>query len=264
MISRHLSLALQTRVLCLGMAVMAVTIQTMHSAETLSQFSTIDALMQGIYDGPATFGDVKRYGDFGLGTVNHLDGEMLALDGIFYQITSDGRVHVIPDKAKTSFATVVFFQPEHRAALPKISSFRGLQSWLDRHLGSRNYFWSVRIHGTFSMVRARSISSQKPPYRPLAEVAKSETVFERRNVTGTLVGFRSPAYIRGINVPGYHFHFLCDDKTMGGHVMACSLVQGRAEWACHRTFQMKLPDDPAFRRADFSEHDAEALKSAEQ
>jgi acetolactate decarboxylase len=137
----------------------------MHSAETLSQFSTIDALMQGIYDGAATFGDVKRYGDFGLGTVNHLDGEMLALDGIFYQITSDGRVHVIPEKAKTSFATVVFFQPEHRAALPKISSFRGLQSWLDRHLGSRNYFWSVRIHGTFSMVRARSISSQKPPYK---------------------------------------------------------------------------------------------------
>ena len=39
------------------------------------------------------------------------------------------------------------------------------------------------------MVRARSISSQKPPYRPLAEVAKSEAVFERRNVTGTLVGF---------------------------------------------------------------------------
>jgi hypothetical protein len=81
------------------MAVATVTIQTMHSAEALSQFSTIDALMQGIYDGAATFGDVKRYGDFGLGTVNHLDGEMLALDGIFYQITGDGRVQVGTSKA---------------------------------------------------------------------------------------------------------------------------------------------------------------------
>ena len=81
----------------------------MHSEETLSQFSTIDALMQGIYDGPATFARVREYGDFGIGTVNHLDGEMLGLDGVFYQITSDGKVHVIPDSMKTSFTTVSFF-----------------------------------------------------------------------------------------------------------------------------------------------------------
>ena len=240
------------------------SLTTMHSAETLSQFSTIDALLQGIYDGPATFAEVRRHGDFGLGTVNHLDGEMLALDGVFYQITSDGKVHLIPDKAKTSFATVSFFKGEHASSLPKLTSLRGLQTWLDRYLGTPNFFWSIRIHGTFPVMKLRSISRQHPPYRPLAEVAKSEAVFEYTNVTGTLVGFRCPPYIKGINVPGYHFHFLSDDKTKGGHVLGLSVKDGRAQWESHRTFQMMLPDDPAFRRADFSEHDAAALKSAEQ
>lgn len=236
----------------------------MHSDETLSQFSTIDALMQGIYDGPATFAEVRRYGDFGLGTVNHLDGEMLALDGVFYQITSDGKVHLIDDSAKTSFATVSFFKGKHVAQLPKIPSLRQLQSRLDRYLGSRNFFWAIRIHGMFPTMKVRSISRQHPPFRPLAEVAKSEVVFEYNNVPGTLIGIRCPPYIKGINVPGYHFHFLSDDKACGGHVLGLSVKKGHALWDCHRTFQIMLPDDPIFRRADLSEHDAEALRKAEQ
>ena len=251
-------------ILLLGIALQAITIPTMHSEETLSQFSTIDALMQGIYDGPATFAEVRKHGDFGIGTVNHLDGEMLGLDGVFYQITSDGKVHVIPDSMKTSFATVSFFKGKHRTRIPRLTSFTALQKWLDGRLGTRNFFWSVRIHGTFSVIKVRSISRQHPPYRPLAEVAKSEQVFDYRNVTGTLLGFRCPSYIKGINVPGYHFHFLSDDKTMGGHVLSCSVKEGEACWESHTTFQMCLPDDPAFRKADLTDHDEEALRQVEQ
>lgn len=236
----------------------------MHTGETLSQFSTIDALMQGIYDGPATFGEVAQYGDFGIGTVNHLDGEMIGLDGVFYRISSDGKVHVLRGSDKTSFATVSFFRGEHAVHVPAVRSFLALQRWLDRHLGSRNYFWSVRIRGMFPLMRVRSISRQHPPYRPLAEVARSERVFEYRHVIGTLAGFRCPPYIKGINVPGHHYHFLSDDKACGGHVLGCSITQGEARWESHRTFQMRLPDDVTFRHADLSTHDAEALKKVEQ
>jgi len=236
----------------------------MHSSETISQFSTIDAILQGIYDGPATFGEVRRYGDFGIGTVNHLDGEMLALDGVFYQITGDGLVHVIKDKEKTSFATVAFFNPRHHSLEKQVSSLRLLQKRLDSRLGSKNFFWAIRIDGIFSSMRVRSISRQHPPYRPLVEVTKSEAVFRFSNIPGTLLGFRSPPYIKGINVPGYHFHFISNDRTKGGHVLGCSLLEAKASWSCHRTFQMMLPNDSAFRHADFSEHDAEALRKAEQ
>ena len=215
----------------------------MHSAETLSQFSTIDAVMQGIYDGPATFAEVKRHGDFGIGTVNRLDGEMLGLDGVFYQVRADGKVHVIPDSMKTSFAPVSFFTGKHHARIPNLSSFSALQKWLDGHLGSRNFFWSVRIHGEFPVIKVRSISQQQHHYRPLAEVAKSERVFEYRNITGTLLGFRCPPYIKGMNVPGYHFHFLSDDKSQGGHVLGLSSKQGGSNvGGTHH-----LPDVPAGR-----------------
>jgi acetolactate decarboxylase len=230
----------------------------------LSQFSTIDALMQGIYDGPATFAEVARHGDFGIGTVNHLDGEMIGLGGKFFQITSDGTVHQLPPTAKTSFATVCFFKGAHTATVPKLRSYSALQRWLDSRMGSVNDFWAVRIDGHFSMVRARSISRQKPPYLPLAVVARSESIFEVRNVKGTLVGFRCPPYVRGLNVAGYHFHFLSEDESFGGHVLGCRIREGKAGWQVHRTFQMVLPDDPKFRQADLSVYDEEALGKVER
>lgn len=230
----------------------------------LSQFSTIDALMQGIYDGPATFAEVARHGDFGIGTVNHLDGEMIGLGGKFFQITSDGTVHQLPPTAKTSFATVCFFKGAHTATVADLRSYSALQRWLDSRMGSVNDFWAVRIDGHFSMVRARSISRQKPPYLPLAVVARSESIFEVRNVKGTLVGFRCPPYVRGLNVAGYHFHFLSEDESFGGHVLGCRIREGEAGWQVHRTFQMVLPDDPKFRQADLSVHDEEVLGKVER
>jgi len=230
----------------------------------LSQFSTIDALMQGIYDGPATFAEVAKHGDFGIGTVNHLDGEMIGLDGKFFQITSDGSVRQLPPTAKTSFATVCFFKGTHASAVPVLKSFSALQRWLDSRMGSVNDFWAVRIDGHFSIVRVRSISRQKPPYRPLAKVAREESIFEGRNVEGTLVGFRCPPYVRGLNVIGYHFHFLSEDDSFGGHVMGCRIREGKAWWEVYRTFQMLLPDDPKFRHADLSVHDEDALVRVER
>ena len=232
--------------------------------QPLSQFSTIDALMQGIYDGPATFNDVSKHGDFGIGTVNHLDGEMIGLDGFFYKITGDGSVHRLQPTDKTSFATVCFFKGEHKAAVPQLRSFSALQKWLDNRLGTRNHFWAIKIRGDFPLIRARSISRQKPPYRPLAEVAREENIFEARQLTGTLVGFRCPPYVSGLNVPGYHFHFLSEDGLFGGHVLGCRIRSGKAFWEMHRTFQILLPDDPKFRNANLSCHDEEALGNVER
>jgi acetolactate decarboxylase len=56
------------------------------------QVSTIDALLQGSYDGVMRYDDVKRQGDFGIATFDGLDGEMVAVDGEFFQVMADGRV----------------------------------------------------------------------------------------------------------------------------------------------------------------------------
>jgi hypothetical protein len=61
-----------------------------HGAGELYQTSLMSALMAGNYEGQMTYGDIRKHGDFGLGTFNDLDGEMVGFDGMFYQVRSDG------------------------------------------------------------------------------------------------------------------------------------------------------------------------------
>ena len=76
----------------------------------LYQVSTLQALMQGAYDGVVTFGELRRHGDTGIGTFQSLDGEMVMLDGRAYQVRSDGNILPVPHGQLTPFATVAFFK----------------------------------------------------------------------------------------------------------------------------------------------------------
>jgi len=77
----------------------------------------------------------------------------------------------------------------------------------------------LRAEGKFDYLKVRSVPAQKRPYRLLAEAVKGQTIFEHQAITGTLVGFWSPAFIGQAGVPGYHFHFISADKSFGGHVL---------------------------------------------
>src|SRR6476646_4293332 len=78
----------------------------------LFQASTIGALLEGAYDGDLSFAELAEHGDLGLGTLNRLDGEMIALDGEFFRADVDGAVNRIAAEAKTPFAVVTRFEPE--------------------------------------------------------------------------------------------------------------------------------------------------------
>ncbi len=194
-----------------------VCAQTTQNA--IFQVSTIDALKHGIFDGDTTFGELAKQGDFGLGTFNGLDGEMIALDGRFFQVKVDGTVHPVPDTLKTPFAVVVFFKPDRESILGRADSLEALQAHLDSELPEKESLFAIRIDGKFEKLRVRSVAGQTKPYRTLDEVIKEQAVFELADIHGTLVGFRFPRYMRGVNVSGYHFHFISDDRQRGGHVL---------------------------------------------
>ena len=239
-------------------------ISVTKAGDTLLQVSTIDALMKGIFDGKVTFGELKKKGDFGIGTLDNLDGEMLALDGKFYQIDSKGTVKPIPDEAETPFAAMVFFEGEKTVEMKGVESLAKLQEKLDAEVPSPNLFHAVKVTGKFSSLNLRSVPRQEPPFRTLPEVAKEQSLFNLKEVSGTLVGFRCPEYVKGINVPGYHFHFLSEDGKQGGHVLDCSLTQGEAAIDTLENFTMFLPREQEFMKADFSKHDEKGLEAVEQ
>jgi acetolactate decarboxylase len=159
---------------------------------TLFQTSTVDALLEGKYDGDVSFADLAGRGDFGLGTLDALDGEMIALDGDFFQVRADGRAYPIGERARTPFAVVTFFEPNLSRTLDAPMDLGTLCSLLDRLVGGEASCYAVRVDGSFDLVKTRSVPRQRKPYPPLAQVVEHQPTFELRDVSGSLVGFRFP------------------------------------------------------------------------
>lgn len=208
----------------------AKTPKARQTASELYQVGVIDALLAGAYGGSQTLGTLRGHGTLGLGTFDGLDGEMVVLDGVVYQIPFDGVVRRPAMGVTTPFAQVVRFRPEGAASLPAASNLKALEAALDAAItakvGDLSRFAAVRLDADFASLTARSVPRQSPPFRPLAEVAKGQAVFRFEGVRGTLVGLRGPDFVRGLGVPGWHWHFLTQDRTRGGHVLDCALASG--------------------------------------
>ncbi len=208
---------------------------------TLFQTSTIDVLLDGNYDGDVSFAELGDRGNLGLGTLNALDGEMIGLDGHFYQVKADGRAYPVDGKARTPFAVVTIFEPDTHQPLATPMDFEALCAYLDRVLGDEPGCCAIRIDGYFDRVRTRSVARQRKPYPPLVEAVENQPTFELRDVSGSLVGFRFPHYAQGINVAGYHFHFITEDRDAGGHVLECRLARGELHVDQEADMRLELP-----------------------
>jgi len=208
----------------------------------LFQASTIGALLEGAYDGDLSFGELAEHGNLGLGTLNGLDGEMIALDGEFFRADVEGRVAPVPPGARTPFAVVTAFEPTVDAAIEEALDHDGLLVRLDQLIPEDAASCAIRLDGRFELVRARSVPRQRPPYRPLTEVVAAQHIFELRDVAGTMLGFRFPAYVEGIEVSGYHLHFIDGARSRGGHVLdSCAAAGLRARLDPSNALHIELP-----------------------
>lgn len=230
--------------------------------DVLYQVSTIDALMQSVYDGVITFGELKQHGDFGIGTFEGIDGEMIALDGDYLQVRADGVAYLVDDSSTTPFSTVTYFEKD-LARNVTAGNLTELGLAIDEILPSKNLFYAIRIDGTFSYVKTRSIAKQFRPYRPLANLTENQSVFEFRSVNGTIVGFYTPEYAKGLNVPGYHLHLITADRTSGGHILDLSLNNSEVQLDITDEFDMVLPTSGDFIGVDLTKDMQKALKKVE-
>lgn len=183
------------------------------------QYSVLDALLAGVFDGDLTFGELKRHGDFGIGTFNALDGEMVMYAGTVYRVRYDGSVHPVTDAERTPNAWVTVFQPTQTIALPAGATLRDVQAELGRRL-LPNRPYAIEIRGLFATVNARSEDPATPPYAELAaHMASHQRELTLTDNRGVAVGFLLPPYLARVNVPGLHLHYLADDRRAGGHLI---------------------------------------------
>lgn len=232
--------------------------------DTLYQVSTISALMAGVYNGSMSVADFSRQGNIGIGTFEGLDGEMIIIDGKVYQVEGSGKVTPAAPDMMIPFATITFFDTDRQLSLPGLGSVKDLYAALLPHMPKGNMFYAIRVDGEFSYVKTRSVPKQQQPYPPLTEVTKNQPVFEAVMVKGTLVGFWSPAFAQGINVPGFHLHFISQDRTFGGHLLDCRLISGTASLDETASILLVLPTDKAFQQADLAKDWQAAIHQAEK
>jgi acetolactate decarboxylase len=207
----------------------------------LFQASTIGALLDGAYDGDLSFAELAEHGDLGLGTLNGLDGEMIAIDGRFYRAGVDGAVGEVAAGTRTPFAVVTRFEPTIEEWIEGPLDHEELLAQLDRLIPAGAASCAIRLDGHFELVRARSVPRQSPPYRPLTEVVAEQHVFELADLEGTMLGFRFPAYAEGIEVGGYHLHFIDAERRLGGHVLGSRSPGLRARLDPSSELHVELP-----------------------
>jgi acetolactate decarboxylase len=208
-------------------------------AHEVFQTSTVQALLEGAFDGDVTLTEVLEHGDLGLGTLDGIDGELIVIDGEAWQARVDGSL-VAPDPARTTpYAVVVPFAPSAPVPLAGPLGFTGLDEALGAHEPAGPA--AIRIDGRFDEVRVRSVPRQLKPYPHLAEVIAQQQVTELHDVEGSMVGFRFPDPLGGIEIAGWHLHFATADRSRGGHVLGFVLRDAVALLDAVSALHVELP-----------------------
>lgn len=233
--------------------------------DTVTQISTIDALLAGVYEGHITCNKLLHYGDTAIGTFDRLDGEMIIQDSIIYQIKADGKVYIPDQDLTVPFASIIKFRPDYVITISNRADFDEFKQIVSENSQNLNGFYAIKAHGRFSYIKTRSVPAQEKPYPPLVEVAKTQSVFEMENISGTVIGFYCPPYVKGINVTGYHLHFLSDDIKRGGHILDFTMQQGKVEIDHATRFTMILPKNSRpFQSLDLTTDRTKELENVEK
>lgn len=234
------------------LGLLATVIAAPSAAQPIWHNKPFIALQNGHFQGTVTVAEAKAHGDFGLGAMADLDGEVVVHEGVIYRFGADGVVTVPPDTAGLTFAELVRFQPpEPPLRLPAGTGFGCLGSVVDPHLPTLNAFYAVRIKGTFASVTARTFPRSHEPFPPACKVAQVK-FSPFTDVEGTLVGFRAPPYTAGVAPPAYHLHFISKDGKAGGHALDFTIASATIEIQRLSSIVVDTPTDGAFAALDLA------------
>ena len=240
--------------------------QTETDRETIYQVALLQSLTQGYYDGIIKVSELKEHGDIGIGTFEGVNGEMIVLDGTVYQALGDGTVQEAADEETVPFSNVTFFDKDGSAELSDINDVNALKEKLNAMVeeNGKNLFYFVKMSGTFEKMNVRSEIKQEKPYKTLDKALETDQrEFNYDNITGTVVALYCPDYMGGLNTPGWHFHFISDDKTKGGHLLDLQFAKATAEYDATPGFDMCLTDNGDFQKMELSKDVSDAIKKVE-
>ena len=235
----------------------------MKARTRFTQVSLFSVLLSGRYDGVISIAELKKLGGMSIATMDRLDGEMQMIDGVVYQACADGHVYQPGDDATIPFGTVAEFHAERDVRLADIPSYELFEEYMAECCPQENVPLAVHFTGNFRRMKVRTVGRQEQDGLGLADAAKNEAVFDLSDCSGDLVGFRLPGYVKGVNAPGWHLHFVDTARQHGGHVVNFSLLEGNLRYCHADDFQIRLPAPEVLSGLDLSRDWSKELKRAE-
>jgi acetolactate decarboxylase len=232
------------------------------------QVSTLQALAMGYSRSVVSVGDFLKHGDIGLGTFENVDGEMILLGGKCYRALEDGAVTEAEPDMGVPFAVTTFLQDGPSFSAEDVGDMESLKQMLDNKIEEGfglNSMHIVKIDGEFSKIYARSEAPYRSQHVTLKEILqKTQNDYEFSDIKGTLVCVYFPDYMDGINAPGWHLHFVSDDRKSGGHVFDLKMKQGAAIINKISRVEIELPNTPAFDTYSLKDASQDEIKEVEQ
>jgi len=230
----------------------AVNAQTSDTNSCLFHVGMANTLLGGLYDGFYSVDKLKSKGNFGIGAPHRLDGELLILNGRVWQTTHVDSTFEADGSTLVPYAAVHDFNPVASIRLEGSYSREQLYAVLDTLLSPANGMYGVKVSGTFSAITTRAFAAVlDEPAPPLASIMDRQILFNHNGIRGSLVGYKLPTFMAGMNFPGYHFHFLSDDHRRGGHMIEFVATDITIEYDRIYRFEVQLPDRPDFDAFDF-------------
>lgn len=242
------------------------------AATPIVQVGTLIGLMNAQYEGSSSFSMLAESGDFGLGTIDNIAGEMTLIDGEFHvTYDNEGNTRVVAGDEKTPFAMVLPFTVAEKVEfdltdVTDIASFEAkLEHYiLDEMQGGDNLFYVFRVDGHFAHLVARSMTPPEHPIPPLPDaVTQYQGINEYTELDGSLIIFKSPEFISPVSAPGFHIHFINDERSKSGHVYELAFEQATVTAVQTPLLNLVLPDNPASIQAKLAPIDSPAIRDVE-
>lgn len=228
--------------------------------DKIMHYSTIDAMRNGVYKGNITVKELKNKGDFGLGTYNRLDGEMVVLNGVFYRVKSNGEVVIAKESKKTPFNSLTFFDTDFKNKIEATNLLSFNKSILEI-LPSKNKIYAIKAKVSLNYIKlggAEKIESND--YRAIGEILENRPIYTHSNVKGTIVGFYYPNTFRDIDLHPFHFHFISESKNIGGHIMEAKFKDIELFFDEKESIEVQIPNTKEY-NSDWEKVEEIKLKS---
>ncbi|KAE8356102.1 alpha-acetolactate decarboxylase [Aspergillus coremiiformis] len=232
-------------------------------ANNIYQYSVLSALMQGLAHAGPTAQQILTHGDHGLGTVSHMNGEIIIVDGEIYHFTAHNQLRKVDATEIFPFLMITQFRPTLTKHLPTLTLSTipaALAPLLPSH---QNSFLSVRIDAFFDQVAFRVIPGQSDAKEWLVDLAKRQQHHSVHRLRGVLFGFWSPSFSNGFSIAGFHLHFLAADRSAGGHVTGFEARDVTLSAAVVQEYRVELPQDGAFHESPIRHFGEDLLHAAE-